>query len=209
MKDEFSSQLNRLLWITLVVSVPASLAFYFYSFDILDVLFSVQSSAIGAEMLTCLSFGVTCLAVLTVANTALEASRRIGCAVISLVIGCCVKLAVSYFLIGRGGLGILGAPIGTVISYFVSLCVSVLFLERASVRLHIVSRMCILYLIGLLSFYFSYRFIYSESLAGASFTSMLFSAALSLMLYSMLLIPIFIISKKKWCLKCTKKNIVH
>ena len=209
MREEFSSELNRLLWITLIVSVPASLAFYFYSFDILDVLFSVQSSAVGAEMLTSLSFGVSCLAVLTVANTALEAQRRIKATVFSLLIGCAVKFVLSYFLIRHSAIGILGAPIGTVISYFVSLCVSVLFLEGSGVRLHIVSRTCLLYLIGLSVFYSSYRYIYSESLAGTSFASMIISAGVASLAYFALLAPIYLAAKKKWCLKCTKKNIEH
>ena len=141
-KEEFVLALNRLLLITLFISVPASLSFYFYSFDLLDVLFSLQSSTQGADMLIAISLGVCFLSALTVINTALESQRKISATVISLLVGCAVKLTVSYTLIGNSEVGILGAPIGTVISYAVSLAISLLILEKGGVRIHAISKIC-------------------------------------------------------------------
>ena len=181
--EAFEMTLRRLLIITLFISVPASFAFYFYSFDLLDVLFSLQSSALGAQMLAALSLGVCLLAILTVVNTALESRRRIHCAVFSLVLGCIVKLAASYLLIGRASLGILGAPLGTVLSYAVSLTVSVMLLERSSVRARALRLSLAFFTIGIISFYPSYRLVYATSLIGSSFLSMLLSLTISAVLY--------------------------
>ena len=94
-KEEFTESVNKLLYVTLFISVPASLAFYFYSFDLLDVIFSLQSSATGADMLTALSLGLCLLSALTVVNTALESQGKIFATVLSLLLGCVVKLFVS------------------------------------------------------------------------------------------------------------------
>ncbi len=206
-RSEFSVTLNRLLLVTLVISVPASLAFYFYSFDLLDVLFSVQSSALGADMLVCLSFGLCFLSSLTVINTALESQGRIGATVFSLLFGCVVKLFASYALIGKEAIGILGAPLGTVLSYAVSLCVSLLVLERQGVRTFALLKAVALYLIGFICFYPPYKIIYSTSVIGGSFLSMAFSLAISIFVYLLLLSLIYIFIARRGALKCTKNGL--
>ena len=182
-----SEAVNRLLLITLIISVPASLSFYFYSFDLLDVLFSLQSSAVGAELLVVLSLALPMLSGLTVVNTALESQGRISATVISLASGCAVKLAVSYVTIGTERVGVLGAPLGTVVSYAVSLAVSLLFLDRRGVKTRAVGKIFGLYLLGLAAFYPPYRLIYSRSPAPSSFLDMFISLAVSLAAFSLLL----------------------
>ena len=202
----FSDTLKKLLTITLVISVPASLAFYFYSFDLLDVLFSLQSSAVGAEMLVTLSLGLSLLATLTVVNTALESQSKIAATVFSLLFGCFVKLVLSYFLIGNGSFAILGAPIGTVISYAVSLSISLYFLERSGVRIHALTKLILLYAVGIASFYMPYKLIYSVSLLGSSFFSMSLSLVVSLALYAISLALLYLVPKIVVVFKVHKKE---
>ena len=192
---EFTSELRTLLTVTVLISVPASLAFYFYSFDLLDVLFSVQSSALGADMLMCLSFGVCCLSVLTVINTALEARGRIGITVFSLLIGAFTKIAVSYLLIGNSNVGILGAPIGTVISYAVSLFVSLFALELSGIKTNALKVTLLTYLLGAVAFYLPYKLIYSTATAQSSFVSMLVAAGISCLAYASGALFIYLIQK--------------
>ena len=203
---KFTESLNRLLAVTLIISVPASLSFYFYSFDLLDVLFSLQSSAVGASMLAVLSLALCLLASLTVINTALESQGRIGATVFSLIIGCAVKFTVSYIAIGRDSIGILGAPIGTVVSYAVSLAVSLFFLEKSSVRIFTLPKISLLYLVSAISFYPAYKLVYSTSLLGSSFLSMLVSLSISFALYSLLLLILYITAIKGGVFKMHKKQ---
>lgn len=186
-KQSFSKELNRLLMITIIISVPASLSFYFYSFDLLDVLFSVQSSAIGADMLICLSLGLSILATLTVVNTALESHGKIVITVFSLLLGAFTKFTVSYALIGKGGLGILGAPLGTVVSYLASLFVSLFALEIFGIKIYAVLKNIAIFIIGIISFYPPYKLIYSIGVSGSSFASMLIALSISVIIYTLLL----------------------
>ena len=205
-REDFLYELNKLLLITVLISVPASLSFYFYSFDLLDVLFSVQSSAIGADMLICLSMGLPLLASLTVVNTALESKGKIGITVFSLLLGAFVKFAVSYALIGRSGIGILGAPIGTVISYAASLSVSLFALELCGIKTYAILKNTVIYVIGVICFYMPYKFLYSTGVSSNSFISMGVSLCLSGFLYVISIFIVYFISKKLPMFKMHKKE---
>ena len=196
-REGFTSALNQLLCVTLLISVPATLSFYFYSFDLLDVLFSSQSSAIGAELLICLSLGICFLSALTVINTALESQGRVIATVISLMLGCIVKLISSYVLIGMSDIGILGAPISTVLSYAVSLCVSLIALESAGVKTYALIKAAVMMSVGAVAFYLPYRLIYSASLAGNMFTSMAVSLILSMVAYIAIIAILFYLLFKR------------
>ena len=97
-KELFKNEGNRMLLIVNMISVPATFMFCFYSFDLLDILFSVHSAAVGADMLTTLSLGVYLLSLLTVVNTALEARGKIKTTLVSLFIGAIVKIISTYLL---------------------------------------------------------------------------------------------------------------
>ena len=183
----FILSLNRLLSITLIIATPASFAFFFYGFELLDILFSVQSSALGADMLICLSVGLCFLSALTVVNTALESKGKIYSAVISLLLGSAVKAIASYALIANDTLGILGAPIGTVLSYAFSLVVSLVFLEISGVKIFAIAKMLLLALSGFITFYLPYYIVYSTSLLGSPFYSMIISIGISVFAYFSLL----------------------
>ena len=206
-RREFELQLKNLLAVTLLISVPASLAFFLYSFDLLDVLFSVNSSAVGADMLICLSVGTCSLTLLTVMNTALESQGRVKITVASLLLGAATKFIASYLLIGRSGIGILGAPIGTVISYTLSLAVSLCALELSGIRTRALRMSAVICLAGLVAFLPPYKLVYSRgAVMGSSFLSMAVSLCLSGVFYLLLLGAVFVISRRGECLICTKKQ---
>lgn len=203
-REEFAKALNNLLWITLIISTPASLALHFYSFDLLDVLFSTGSSAIGAEMLMMLSLGICLLSVLTVVNTALESKGKILATVISLLVGSALKLCSSYILIGRETLGILGAPLGTVISYLVSLAISICVLYASGSRIFVLLKMIIMFALGAISFYPIYKLVYCRMLFGSSFITMLISISLSLLVYVLMLGVVYCVYKRQKTVKINK-----
>ena len=61
---------------------------------------------------------------LLIINNSLEAGGCVRAPLISMSIGCAVKILVSYFLIRNPAFGISGAPIGTVCSYATALLIS-------------------------------------------------------------------------------------
>ena len=102
----------------------------------------------------------------------------------------------------------LGAPIGTVISYAVSLSVSLFILSDSGVRIYAIAKVLLFYSLGLLAFYPPYKRIYSTSPFGA-FTSMIVSLIATGIGYLFLIGAVYLFMSRIRCLKCTKKNIEH
>ena len=104
-----------------------------------------------------------------------------------------MKTIVSYILIAHSQAGILGAPIGTVISYSASLAVSLMMLEGSGIRIYPILKVLLLYIIGLVSFYPPYKLIYSTSLLYTSFLSMSLALIISLVTFALLLIVVYLV----------------
>lgn len=208
-KRAFTDLVNRLLIITIIIAVPMSLSYYFYSFELLDILFSVQSSAIGTELLVCLSLGLCFMTCLTVVNTALESKGKIVSTVVSLMIGGLVKLIASYLLIGRSNIGIMGAPIGTVLSYAVSLAVSLFVLENSGTHVYAIAKTLLISLVGFFAFYPSYKFLYSTGIIASSFLRAVFALAVSFVTYALMVGLIGILVYKRKVFNMHKKRERH
>ena len=69
---------------------------------------------------------------MTVLNTVLEATARPHLPLLSLTLGAVAKFAVSFILLGKEGVGIAGAPIGTCVGYSVSLIISYVLAAKVS-----------------------------------------------------------------------------
>ena len=128
--EEFNSVLKNAFSITAFIAAPCAYIFLLYPFDILDILYSSQSSVIGAPQLSLLAPSVIVVPLLTIVNTALEATGRVRYSVISMILGALVKIIVSYLMIEVLGIGISCAPIGTVVSYVVSFAISTCLMKR-------------------------------------------------------------------------------
>lgn len=115
---------------TMLLMVPFSGGLFLFGREVLILLFRDDSAAVAAPLLAALTPAMLFMSLLTVVNTVLEASGHPHAPLISMSVGCVAKLFVSYILIGRESFGILGAPVGTVISYAVSLLISLCLLSR-------------------------------------------------------------------------------
>ena len=115
----------------LLFAVPLTLGFLFFAEEILTVLFEDNSALIATPLLQALSPSVLLLSALTLINTFLEALGRTKSALLSMCVGCLVKITLSYILIGKEEISILGAPISTTVSYAVSMILSALMLYFA------------------------------------------------------------------------------
>jgi hypothetical protein len=140
-------------------------------------------------MLVCLSLGLCALTALTVTNAALESQGRITAAVVSLLVGALVKLVASYILTGYASVGILGAPLGTVASYVVSLTVSVVALDIIGVKVRVTVKLALLLLVGIVCFYPPYKIIYSTGALSSSFASLIVALGVSCVAYVAVLLP--------------------
>ncbi len=132
-KKDLSSAENAFssaLWLSFFVCAPAFIIFLLFPFEALSLIFEEGSARLGFVFLSVLAPAALFYTVLTIINTTLEAFGKIRISVISLLIGAAVKSLISYFLIRYEGIGAIGAPFGTVISYFVSLVISFYALNK-------------------------------------------------------------------------------
>ena len=122
------------------IAVPAALLFTFKSEELLMLIFEDSSAIISAPLLQLLAPGIIFMCFLTVINTALEGTGKTKIPMISLLIGSVVKLIISYILIGNAEYAILGAPIGTTLSYFVSFIISAsYFVAKQKIHINVLS----------------------------------------------------------------------
>ena len=171
-KNSLERGLNNTVTLSTLLCAPCAVAYLLYSFEILDLLFSSQSSVVGAEALSILSVSLYLLCILTVTNTYHEATGRVGVSVKSLIIGCISKGIFGYILIGVPALGVNGAAIATVISYIISLCYSSSKIDRREVRLSKIKACVLPLLLALFAFLIPYVLLYKTGILGYSFISL-------------------------------------
>ncbi len=129
------------------VSLPLALILFFFPAQILELLFPKESARLAAPQLRILSVGIIFLSLLFIVNTALEACQRVNLQMLSMLLGVIAKIFVSVLFPENPKIGIAVAPIGTVISYIVSLTFSFFFYGKIDSPLHL----CKAYLLPLLN----------------------------------------------------------
>ena len=121
------------LRISVLFSMPASLAIAVYSRQILGLLFAGEGEAISiaAPMLAVLGTSVLFSCLITATNAILQAYGKANVAMISMSIGAALKIGSAYILIGIDEIGAYGAPLSTLLCnvaitainfYFISKC---------------------------------------------------------------------------------------
>lgn len=123
--------------LTSIISMPMAFGLTLFARPILKLLFSGEEVAIGsaAPLLCILGLSVWLSCMITLGNAVLQALGRAHIPVISMASGSLVKIALAYFLIGNGSVGILGAPISTFFCDFIINAVNLYFICRAMPRM--------------------------------------------------------------------------
>ena len=111
---------------TAFLSAPILVGLMLFSKQILDFLFPSSETTVGSYLLCILSPAVLFSSILIIINTMLEAYGKVKVPMISMAFGSISKIIASLFLIKNPAIGILGAPVGTVLSYAVALCLSLI-----------------------------------------------------------------------------------
>lgn len=111
-----------------MLAIPCALGLSAMSGPILRLLYSDESSAIAAPMLSILAIAVFFVGMLAVTNAVLQASGKAHLPVISMVVGGIVKLVSSYILIGA--IGTAGTPISTVLCYVTAVVINMIFIIK-------------------------------------------------------------------------------
>ena len=184
----FSDSLKSALEFSMVLSAPLMIGAVVYSKEILSLLFGNSGIDNGAPLLSILSGGVIFMAALLVINSALESLGHGKAALFAMIAGSTVKIFVSNLLLGNENYGISGAPLGTVLSYGVSLIVSVLLLIKITGEgIPLISTIYLPLLIGTVSV-LSSRYFYDMVLVDFGTASLPLAMAVCAMIYVVFLV---------------------
>ncbi|MBR7117216.1 MAG: oligosaccharide flippase family protein [Clostridia bacterium] len=181
--EAFNTSLNTAWKITVLIAIPAALIYYLYAFELLDLLFASSSTVNAFECLILLAPSAILLPLLNIVNTALESKGKLFESLISLLFGIAVKIIVSIILVGKSGIGIIGAAIGTSFSYLFSLCMSLIFMSSdKSVKLNVLEALPDL-VISLILYVPPFVLIYAVNLCSNSVLSLLLALFLPTAIY--------------------------
>ena len=105
------------LGLTLFLAIPASLGLSVYAEEVLLLLFGNQpvAAAQAAPWLSCLGLSVPAACLTTVTGAMLQSCGRASRYVRSMLMGVVGKIALAYVLLGMDGVGMMGAPISSLV----------------------------------------------------------------------------------------------
>ena len=116
--------------LTVFIAMPASMGLALYSRDIIALLFGREAEAleIASPLLSMLGASVLFSCLVTATNAMLQSYRRVVLPMISLGAGAVVKAVSAYFLIGNPEIGVMGAPISTLLCNVTVLSINLCFI---------------------------------------------------------------------------------
>ncbi len=115
-----------------LAALPLAGGITVFARPILELLFSGEGEAIGVAALPLSLLGLSvfssCLAAVT--NAVLHAYKKASLPIVSMLAGTAVKIVSAYILIGMPSVGILGAPISTLLCNVVSVGLNLYYIDR-------------------------------------------------------------------------------
>ena len=118
--------------LTTLLSMPASFGITLFSRPILELLFNGQSEAIdiSAPLLAMLGSSVLFSCLITTTNAVLQSYRHVCLPIVSMIIGVAVKTISTYVLLGTDNVGIMGAPIGSLLCNLTVVLINFCFMKK-------------------------------------------------------------------------------
>ena len=112
-----SSMIRVSYHLTAVIAIPAALVISAFAKPILTLLFGREADAVAvaSPLLSALGVSIFLSCMITATNSVLHAYRRVNRPIFAMLIGAGVKILSAYLLIGIPDIGILGAPISTLL----------------------------------------------------------------------------------------------
>ena len=178
-----SNEVSKYLFLTVAFMAPCVSIYYFYSFDVLDILFPSFQSAAGYSMLASLSLGAIFLSILSVINTLHESNGRFAVTVISLSLAILTKIVFTQIFLSRASLGINSIPLATSLSYLIGALFSLAFAANYKIKLKMVKNCILPSLNSFICYGLVYHMFYVEGFLGGGFKSFLLGIIISSIAY--------------------------
>lgn len=115
-----------------LVALPCGAGIAVFSRPILSLLFAGEgeSIALAAPLLTVLGLSVLSSCLSAVTSAVLHAYKKVSLPIYSMLAGTAIKIVSAHFLIGRAEVGIMGAPISTLLCNLVSVGINLYYIDK-------------------------------------------------------------------------------
>ncbi|MCL2003851.1 MAG: polysaccharide biosynthesis protein [Oscillospiraceae bacterium] len=119
--------------VTALLGMPAGVGFFVLAEPILTLLYSDPAGvAIAAPLLRLLGVAVIFVSIVTVTNAILQSLGMVSIPIVTMTVGCAVKLVCTYLLVGNPAVHISGAPIGTLVCFGLIASLNLIVVIRAT-----------------------------------------------------------------------------
>ncbi|MBR0277758.1 MAG: polysaccharide biosynthesis protein [Clostridia bacterium] len=128
-RDYISAQksINSVIKITILFAVPCAIGMSVLASPILKVVFRTD---LATSQLQKLAISIIFVSMLQITTAVLQAYGKTVIPVINMIIGGVIKVIINYNLVAIPKINIDGAPIGTMICYFVIVCLNMFWIIR-------------------------------------------------------------------------------
>ena len=113
-----------------MIAFPAGIGIAVLASPIIRLLFSVTDHAVADPSLVILGIASIFVSLMFLCNAILQASGFVNLPIIIMIIGCVLKLIVNNFLVRQEAIGIVGAPVGTLVCYTVVTVLELIIIRR-------------------------------------------------------------------------------
>ncbi len=115
------------LKITILLTAPCAVGMAIMAGPILQLVFH---STTAESTLSILGYAIVFVSLVSLTNAILQATGHAVTPVVHMVAGGIVKIIVNYYLVGHPSINIAGAPIGTILCYFVILVLNLVSIKK-------------------------------------------------------------------------------
>lgn len=125
---EVISKVEMAIKVSMVIAIPSFLGLFFMAHPVLDLLFPGQSE--GYNILKYLSICIPFIVLSQTSTAILQGIGRYSTPVISIIVGCFVKVLITSALVTIPSINIYGAVIGTIAGYLTACVMNMIFLKK-------------------------------------------------------------------------------
>ncbi|OQB13838.1 MAG: Stage V sporulation protein B [Firmicutes bacterium ADurb.Bin193] len=118
---------NSALRITVLFALPCSVGLSVLAGPVLLFIFN---ESLAASLLRTLSLAIVFVSLVQVTSAILQAYGKMAIPVFNMLIGCLVKIGANYCLVSQPSINIDGAPVSTLLCYFVIAALNIFFIIR-------------------------------------------------------------------------------
>ncbi len=119
---------------TALLAIPAGVGLFVLGEPIIRLLYASTDVELAGWMLSVLGVASIAVCFMLVSNSILQAHQMVALPMTTTVIGCALKLAVGYVLIGNPDIGIRGGPISTVVCFWIIALLDLFIIKRTLPR---------------------------------------------------------------------------